>query len=76
MAKQKDESTASRRSITLGPMAQKTLEELCEWTGQTGNAEVVAALQDRHWLLETVRQGKKILVEDKDGTIREIVYRV
>lgn len=51
------------------------VEKLAEETGQNKTTIINKAIMTEKFLSEAVSEGKKILVQDKDGTLQQVVFR-
>lgn len=64
-----------KTSMTLPEQSIETLRELSKATG-TSMAEVVRrAVATEKFLRDTVSEGSKILIKDKDSSLRELILR-
>lgn len=64
-----------KTSMTLPEQSIETLKEISKATG-TSMAEVVRrAVATEKFLRDTVSEGSKILIRDKDSSLRELVLR-
>jgi hypothetical protein len=65
-----------RLSLRLSPEARKTLEELSALRGGVSLAEVVRrALGTELFLVKEQNEGSRILIENPDKTVRQIILR-
>ena len=64
-----------KTSMTLPEQSVDTLRELAKLTG-TSMAEVVRrAVATEKFLRDTMQEGGKILIKDKDSSLRELILR-
>jgi len=69
-------TTPDRLSLRLSPEARKTLEEIAALRGGVTLAEVVRrALGTELFLIKEQQEGARILIENRDKTVRQIVLR-
>jgi metal-responsive CopG/Arc/MetJ family transcriptional regulator len=66
----------SRRiNVNFSENASTTLEKLAAEKGKSISEVVRDAIALERWFTETTKEGGKILVEHKDGKIREVIPR-
>ena len=68
----KEES--KRLSVSLGPSDVRQIAEVVEGDGVTANEAIRRAIQTDAFVRQVVGSGGRILTEDKDGNIREVVF--
>jgi hypothetical protein len=68
-------SVATRFSVNFSEEANETLEEIAERRGVTKTDVLRGSIALEKWFDETRRDGGKILVQTKDGEIREVITR-
>jgi hypothetical protein len=67
--------SARRIHADLGPDAYRDLDELARRLGKTKTEVLRDAVVLEKWFRQAQLDGSKILVETKDGRIREVVPR-
>jgi predicted DNA-binding protein len=62
-------------SVNLTPEDIQTLEELAQQLGTSKTDILRRAIASEKFLREAQKSNKKILIEDNDKSLREIVFR-
>jgi hypothetical protein len=68
------EPSTKRVTVTLGEVDQERLDEIASTERVTKNDAIRRALATEHFVTRTLAAGRKLLVEDPDGTVREIEF--
>lgn len=64
-----------RLNVSFSPSAYATLEKLADDKGKSMSEVLRDAIALEKWFTETTREGGKILVEHRNGKIREVIPR-
>ena len=63
-----------RQSVTFSDRAARTVERLADEQGTSVSEVVRDALAREEWFRKTKADGGRVLVQEKDGTVREVVF--
>jgi len=66
--------TAKRITVSLPPTSVKILDVLTESQEVSQSEAIRRAIANELFILHQVRKGSKILVEDADGKLKELVF--
>lgn len=69
-----DRTTAKRVTVTLGEVDQERLDDIARKERVSKNDAIRRALATEQFVVNTIRSGRKLLVRDDDGTIREVEF--
>ena len=70
----KTSDAVKRISISLPPTSVKILDLLAESQEVSQSEAIRRAIANELFILHQVRKGSKILVEDADGKLKELVF--
>ena len=71
-----DRDSPDRLSLRLSPEARQTLEQIARLRSGVSFAEVVRrALGTELFFLKAEKEGGRVLIEEADKTIRQVVFR-
>jgi hypothetical protein len=62
-------------NVSFSPSAYATLEKLADEKGKTMANVLRDAIALEKWFVDTTKDGSKVLVEHRDGKIREVIPR-
>lgn len=66
---------AVKTTVNLPDDAIKAIREIAERRGTTMTEVIRQAIATEKFLFDTVQEGGKVLVEDRDKTLKQIVLR-
>lgn len=69
-----EEKGRDRLSVSLSPRDRRRLSDLAEELHLSRNDVVRRALAVEHYLRQHLREGRKILIEDEDGRLRQVEF--
>ncbi len=64
-----------KTSLNLPEQSIDTLKELAEATGVSMAEVVRRSVETEKFLRDSVQEGSKILIKDKDNSLRELIFR-
>ena len=64
-----------KTSLNLPEQSIDTLKELAEATGVSMAEVVRRSVETEKFLRDSVEEGSKILIKDKDNSLRELIFR-
>ncbi len=68
-------STSSKRvTVTLSEADQERLDEIAREERVSQNEAIRRALATEEFIVRTLANGRKIMVQDADGTLREVEF--
>ena len=62
-------------NVSFSPSAYATLEKLADEKGKTMADVLRDAIALEKWFVDATKDGSKVLVEHRDGKIREVIPR-
>lgn len=65
---------ARRVTVTLRPRDIKRIEEIASETSLKANDIIRRALATESFVVKNRREGRKILIQDEKGTLREVEF--
>ena len=74
MTSAKPGAPVRRVTASLRERDDENLREVSELSGLAPNDAIRKALATEVWVQETLNEGGKILVEGKDGVVREVQF--
>lgn len=66
---------AKRMTVSLSPETVEKLEEIAEEKGITFTEALRLAIATEDYIRTEIKNGSKVLIQRKDNTIREVVFR-
>lgn len=66
---------AKRMTVSLSPETVEKLEEIAEEKGITFTEALRLAIATEDYIRTEIKNGSKVLIQKKDNTIREVVFR-
>jgi hypothetical protein len=62
-------------SYNLPQVDIDALKELADWRNTTATEALRGAIATEHYIREAARHGARVLIEDSDKQLRELVFR-
>ncbi|MEX2292090.1 MAG: ribbon-helix-helix protein, CopG family [Mycobacteriales bacterium] len=70
----KTANVARRVTVNLRASDVERIEKIAESTGLSANEVIRRALATESFIVENRNQDRKILIEDKDGTVQRVEF--